>query len=64
MHRRFAQLLADCADLTLSVLFGSGGTLLPYYLDEEHNWALDMANLKSQVEAARADGKSVRAPGS
>jgi hypothetical protein len=37
-----------------------GGTLLPYYLDEENNWALDMANLKSQVDAARADGKSVR----
>ena len=37
-----------------------GGSLLPYYLDEEHNWALDMADLKSQVDAARAEGKSVR----
>jgi len=38
-----------------------GGTLLPYYLQEEKGWALDVAELKSQCDKARGEGKCVRA---
>ena len=38
-----------------------GGTLLPYYLREEQGWALDVAELKSQTDKARGEGKNVRA---
>ena len=38
-----------------------GGTLLPYYLQEEKGWALDVAQLKSQTDKARGEGKEVRA---
>ena len=38
-----------------------GGTLLPYYLQEEKGWALDVDELKSQTDKARAEGKNVRA---
>lgn len=38
-----------------------GGTLLPYYLQEEKGWALDVAELKSQTDKARGEGKTVRA---
>jgi alanine transaminase len=38
-----------------------GGTLLPYYLDESNNWALDCDELKRACDAARAEGKNVRA---
>lgn len=38
-----------------------GGTLLPYYLDEENGWALNINELKSALDGARAEGKSVRA---
>ena len=38
-----------------------GGTLLPYYLQEEKGWALDVAELKSQTDKARSEGKTVRA---
>jgi len=38
-----------------------GGTLVPYYLDEETAWSLDIEHLKKQTEDARAAGKNVRA---
>jgi len=38
-----------------------GGTLLPYYLQEEKGWALDVADLKRATDEARAAGKTVRA---
>ena len=37
-----------------------GGTLVPYYLNEESNWALDIEDLKQQVAIARAKGITVR----
>jgi hypothetical protein len=38
----------------------SGGTLIPYMLDEGRNWALDMASLRNAVSNARRAGKAVR----
>lgn len=38
-----------------------GGTLLPYYLQEEKGWALDVSELKTQTDKARGEGKTVRA---
>ncbi len=38
----------------------SGGTLVPYFLDETKNWALDINSLKQAVQSARANGKHVR----
>jgi len=38
-----------------------GGTLLPYYLEEEKGWTLDVAALKKTCADARAAGKNVRA---
>jgi alanine transaminase len=38
-----------------------GGTLLPYYLDESMGWALDVNELKQQVDSARSSGNCVRA---
>ena len=38
-----------------------GGTLVPYYLDEDKEWGLDVADLKVQLDKARAAGKEVRA---
>ena len=38
-----------------------GGTLTPYYLDEEGGWTLNVEHLKEQVASARAAGKNVRA---
>lgn len=38
-----------------------GGALVPYYLQEEKGWALDVAELKSQTDKARSEGKTVRA---
>jgi len=38
-----------------------GGTLLPYYLDERHGWSLDVAALRASCEAARGEGRCVRA---
>jgi len=38
-----------------------GGTLIPYYLEEETAWSLDIEHLKRQTEEARAAGKCVRA---
>lgn len=37
-----------------------GGSLVPYYLDEEANWGLDIQNLRNQVIAARRKGIVVR----
>jgi alanine transaminase len=38
-----------------------GGSLVPYYLDEEHGWSMNIEHLKSQLVSARAEGKNVRA---
>eukprot|EP01023_Acetabularia_acetabulum_P009420 TRINITY_DN14221_c0_g1_i2.p1 TRINITY_DN14221_c0_g1~~TRINITY_DN14221_c0_g1_i2.p1 ORF type:complete len:486 (-),score=93.32 TRINITY_DN14221_c0_g1_i2:432-1889(-) len=38
-----------------------GGTLLPYYLDEKKNWALNIDNLQQTLDGARKEGKCVRA---
>lgn len=38
-----------------------GGQLVPYYLDEENGWALDMGEMRRSLEAARAKGICVRA---
>lgn len=37
-----------------------GGTLVPYYLDEEHGWGLDETHLRHQAAEARARGVTVR----
>lgn len=39
----------------------TGGTLVPYDLDESAGWALDMASLRAAAAAARAQGKRPRA---
>jgi aspartate/methionine/tyrosine aminotransferase len=39
----------------------NGGTLIPYYLDESKNWALDFDNINSQIKKALADGLNLRA---
>jgi glutamate--glyoxylate aminotransferase len=38
-----------------------GGELVPYYLDEENGWALDIAEMKRSLATARAKGICVRA---
>ncbi|CAI0419317.1 unnamed protein product [Linum tenue] len=38
-----------------------GGSLIPYYLDEETGWGLEVSELKKQLEEARSKGISVRA---
>jgi glutamate--glyoxylate aminotransferase len=38
-----------------------GGKLVPYYLDEENNWAMDINELQRSLDTARADGVVVRA---
>jgi len=38
-----------------------GGSLVPYYLDEEANWGLDLVNTRQSVAAARSKGITVRA---
>ncbi|KAG0479362.1 hypothetical protein HPP92_010220 [Vanilla planifolia] len=38
-----------------------GGSLVPYYLEEEANWGLDLNNVKQSVAAARSKGIIVRA---
>ncbi|GMY34891.1 alanine aminotransferase 2-like [Fagus crenata] len=38
-----------------------GGALVPYYLDEATGWGLEISELKKQLEAAKAQGITVRA---
>lgn len=38
-----------------------GGTLVPYYLDEESQWGLEISELKQQLHTARSAGINVRA---
>jgi alanine transaminase len=42
----------------ISLLNGTG---VPYYLDEEHDWGLDMKDLEANYDKAKADGKTTRA---
>lgn len=44
-----------CASLLLT-----GGSLLPYELDESRGWAMDIGALKAAVAKARGEGKCVR----
>jgi len=37
------------------------GTAVPYYLDEDNEWALDMKNLEENCNKAKAEGKTIRA---
>jgi aspartate/methionine/tyrosine aminotransferase len=37
-----------------------GGTMVPYYLDEPNNWALDFADVEKQVGIAKKNGVNVR----
>ena len=36
------------------------GTLIPYYLDESQNWALDSANVKKQIVDSKKAGLNIR----
>ncbi|KAJ1287369.1 hypothetical protein BS78_02G004700 [Paspalum vaginatum] len=38
-----------------------GGSLVPYYLEEEANWGLDFVNIRQSVAEARSKGITVRA---
>jgi glutamate--glyoxylate aminotransferase len=38
-----------------------GGKLVPYYLDEANNWAMDINELQRSLDTSRADGVVVRA---
>eukprot|EP01067_Filipodium_phascolosomae_P002251 Filipodium_phascolosomae@DN2339_c0_g1_i1.p1 len=38
-----------------------GGSMVPYYLEEDKNWSLDMKHLEKQVADFRAKGGKVRA---
>lgn len=38
-----------------------GGTLVPYYLDEESGWALNISELERSLQSARDQGVNVRA---
>ena len=37
-----------------------GGELVPYYLDEQNGWGLDMNELTRALNAARARGNNMR----
>lgn len=37
-----------------------GGSLVPYYLEEEANWGLDLVSTRQSVAAARSKGITVR----
>lgn len=41
---------------TISLL---GGTLVPYYLEENENWGLDVNNLRQSIAQARSQGITV-----
>eukprot|EP01067_Filipodium_phascolosomae_P001079 Filipodium_phascolosomae@DN1762_c0_g1_i1.p1 len=38
-----------------------GGSMIPYYLEEDNNWSLDMKHLENQVTEFRSNGGKVRA---
>ncbi|KAL2516501.1 Alanine aminotransferase 2 [Forsythia ovata] len=38
-----------------------GGSLVPYYLDEDTGWGLEISELKNQLETAKSKGITVRA---
>ncbi|CAA0829476.1 Alanine aminotransferase 2- mitochondrial [Striga hermonthica] len=38
-----------------------GGTLVPYFLDEDTGWGLEISELKKQLESAKSKGVNVRA---
>ncbi|KAL2493354.1 Alanine aminotransferase 2 [Abeliophyllum distichum] len=38
-----------------------GGSLVPYYLDEDTGWGLEISELKNQLEIAKSKGITVRA---
>lgn len=38
-----------------------GGSQIPYYLDEENGWALSTDNLEKSYQAAKAEGRQIRA---
>jgi aspartate/methionine/tyrosine aminotransferase len=38
----------------------NGGTLVPYYLDESKNWALDVKNVKKQIKEALSNNIKLR----
>lgn len=38
-----------------------GGTLVPYYLDEEAGWGLEISELQKQLDSAKSKGITVRA---
>lgn len=38
----------------------NGGSIVPYYLDEEKGWQLDIAEAENALEAAKKEGKRVR----
>ena len=38
----------------------NGGSIVPYYLDEERGWQLDIAEAEKSIEEAKKQGKRVR----
>ena len=42
-------------------MFTIGGVLVPYYLNEETLWSMDVEQLKETVDKYRGDGVDVRA---
>ena len=50
------------SDSAVSAVFAAltlyGGTLVPYYLDEERSWSMDVEHVKKQLNEARANGKT------
>lgn len=36
------------------------GKLIPYYLDESQNWALDVKDVKKKIKAAQKEGVNIR----
>ena len=44
-----------------AVLTLNGGQLLPYYLDEDRNWGLDVDDMKALIKRSKEDGITPRA---
>lgn len=38
----------------------NGGTMIPYYLDESKNWALDTADVKKKITESKKKGINIR----